>query len=108
RCFEQSGDTLDDGQSQPGTLARADPIGMQLVELAEDVLETLARNTQPGIPYLNAQQLTPAPAADQYPPARRIADGIAQQVAQDAAEHAVIGTHRPAPKPGPHLQPAGF
>src|SRR5690606_37613937 len=93
---------------QPGSLAGADTVTMQLVELTEYVIEAFAGNAQAGIPHLDAQQFTPAPAANQYPPARCIANGIAQQVAQDAAEHAVIGTHGPAPEPCPHLQTVGF
>src|SRR5690606_2566877 len=90
RCFEQPGDTFNDGQPQPGALARPDPVAMQLVEFPEYVIETLAGNAQAGVPHLDGQQITPTPTADQYPPRGRIANGIAEQIAHDSAEHAVV------------------
>lgn len=64
------------------------------VELLENMQLVLRRDANPGIAHIDADIAWMLPNPDEHTPLRRVAQGIAHQVIQDASEHDAIGVHR--------------
>ena len=88
------GDFLDDRQSQaqPSILIRA--LHIAALELLEDLFKTVFGNADAAVPDLDGQALAVPATAQHHPPAGGIANGIAQQIAQDPRQQLHVAAHQ--------------
>src|SRR2546423_623829 len=99
---KQVGETLHDGKAEAETTRALASRIVELVELFEDRLNLLFGDTDTGVPDLDAQFVTPAPAAEQDLAPVGILDCIRKQIADHLLEQAGIaldgqsaGNHSP-------------
>ena len=90
----QLGQAFDDGQAQSQAFAvmgleRALALG--LVELFEDALLFFGQDAKATVPDLQAQVIAPRAAADEHATVFGVADGVGDEVAQDALDHQRVG-----------------
>ncbi len=83
---EDAGDLLDNrqAQAQPAVLVRT--LYIAALELLENFLQAILGDANAGIPDLDRHPLPLAPAPQHQAAAGGVADGVAQQVAQDPGE----------------------
>ena len=88
----QAGEPLDDGEAEPEALAAALAL-LEAVELEEDVAELAFRDAGAGVPDLD-DDVAPAPAAaEEDAAADRVAQGVGEEVLQDAAQQRRVAAH---------------
>src|SRR5690606_32318107 len=102
---EHLGDALDDGQSKADAASLGGTLEPELIEFEEDRLQLVLGDATAGIPDLDAQRTTAFTRAEQYPATFGVTAGIAEKVAQDAAQQAEIGLDRIARNEVDELQP---
>jgi hypothetical protein len=92
--------TKEPGGASDDSQAQAVAFGMQprrvsyLVELVEDCVEHVGRDARSGIEDIDPQHPAAVPAANQNPPRCGMANGVGQQVAQDAfQQHHIAVQH---------------
>ena len=84
---EQTCGTLGDRESKPKPAASAiAPVGVQLNEFLEDILEALLGNSRTRIPDLERQIASPAPPSDENAAPHRMANRIADEIEQNALQ----------------------
>src|ERR1700754_4820669 len=100
---QQPGKALHGGQAQaeatPGAL-RPSGLGaaFHAIELVEDVLQVFLADAQARVPDVHANEpVVLAPRTHQYAAAARVAQGVADEVVEDAGEHRAV---RANPQPG--------
>lgn len=90
---EDAGEALDDRKAE--TKAARNPRTLfQPVKFLEDLGALDHGDADAGIVDADLQRLTAAPAADHDAPARRIFDGVGDQVLQQPSQQQPIGLHR--------------
>ena len=92
---QQPAQALDDGQAQAGAAVIVMALA-QAAELLEDLALQALGYAWALVVHLDAQLIAMAPAADQHLAAGRVADGIGEQVLQDAAQERLVAAHRVA------------
>ena len=94
---EHAADAVDDGQPQPQAAVALQAAGVAAAELEEDLLALGLLDTAAGIGNADFEPLPAAPAAEQDATARRIANGVAEQVAHYPRQQRQVGIdHRRA------------
>ncbi|MNE60521.1 hypothetical protein D3C80_1556700 [compost metagenome] len=90
---EDAGDLFHDrqAQAQPAVLVRA--LDITALELLEHFFQVLFGNANAAVPHFDAQAATQAPTTQHHAPAAGVADGIAEQVAQDARQQLDVTAH---------------
>ena len=83
---ENAGDLFDDRQAQPEAAVLIRTLHIATLELLENLLQAIFVNAHAAVPDLNRQALVMAPATEHHATAVGVANGIAQQVAQDARQ----------------------
>src|SRR5271156_2716994 len=84
--IQKAAQSIDDRQAKAETRA---PIAIRFaeaIELAEYLFMLVGRNSGPGVPYLNAQSVFPAAAADNETTKMRVAHGVRYQIENDPFE----------------------
>ncbi|MNC48900.1 hypothetical protein D3C75_980460 [compost metagenome] len=90
---EDAGDLLHDcqAQAQPTVLVRA--LHITPLELQEHVFQVFFGNADAAVPNFNPHATAQAPTPQHHAPAAGVADGIAEQVAQDARQQLDVTAH---------------
>ena len=93
RRLEQSGQALDDGQAQAQAFVlvrRERSPAVDLVELVEDVRQTGLGDADAAVPDLQHELAAARAASHQHATVFAVADGVADQVAQDAFDEQAV------------------
>ena len=102
---ERLGEAADDGQAQAKSrLARR--VAVLALEFLEDRLAPVFGNAGSRVADLHQHMVAAPPRPDQHAAVRGIAQGVGEQVLQDAAEHQRVGTHHAARGENAQLQSA--
>src|SRR5262249_32641255 len=86
---------IDDGKTEPHGAALSPFRFGNLIELVEDFLLLMLRNSGAAVPYLDVQPAAATTAADDNPSARRVAHRVGHDIEQDAFQQNNV-----APYPG--------
>ncbi len=90
---EHAGDLVDDGQTQTEAAILIRSHALAALELLKDFLELVRGDAHAGIPDLDGQALPTPAAAQKHASLGRVANGVGQQVAQDARQQLDIAAH---------------
>ncbi len=102
---ERLGEAADDGQTQAKSrLARR--VAVLALEFLKHRLAPVLGNAGPGVADLHQHMVAAHPRPDQHAAVRGIAQGVGDQVLQDAAQHQRIGAHHAARSENAQLQSA--
>ena len=106
RVLQHLGDAVDDGEAEPEAGRRLLIFGAASFELLEDELQLILRNADAGVPDFHDDAAAAPAAAQQHFPAARVAQGVRQEVLQDAAEKRRVCHDNGVRRCDSQLQPA--
>src|SRR5262245_65942650 len=102
---EQTGESLDDRESEPESFPGASRIGLDAVELPETPAPPPGRDAAPRVGHLEADLAAATPAPDDDPSPVGVADRIGDEILHDARQQDGIAPdgeargHHPQPQP---------
>ena len=88
---QQSSTPGNDGETEPASLCLIPFLVFELLEFLEYLISLVRRNADAGIPDFNPHLALPPPASDQYPAVLCVADGVSDQVPNNALEQHGVG-----------------
>ena len=91
---EYPGDLFHDGQAQAQAAVLVRSLHVAAFELLENLLQALLGNPHAAVPHLDQQALLLTPATQHHPPLVGVANGIAEQVAQDPRQQLDVAAHQ--------------
>ncbi len=91
---ENPGNLLDDGQPQAQAAILVRALFFATLELLEDFLQAFGGDTHAAVPDLDRQPAPLAPTAQHHPALAGVADGVAQQVAQNPRQQLDVAAHQ--------------
>src|SRR5262249_25989584 len=99
---EQAAEAIDNGETEAEAAMGVAP--RQPIEFTENVAPLVLRNPRAAVPYLDADGLAAPAATDDHSADGGVADGVGNQVEQDAPEQDRIAAHPPAARHHPERQ----
>src|SRR5262249_7725709 len=90
---KKSAQTLDDRETEAKSTVAMTVRAGELIELAEDVLLLIFRNSGPGVAHVDADVIAAMAAAHHHAALSGVAHGVRDQVQQDSFEQDCVAPH---------------